>query len=127
MKTHAEALSQWVSDEIEFVVGKCHTTFTRETFTKIVDAINRGQMQCRFHSNGAETVFSCDAWAELRAAILLRNKAITTAFLCRCDSFREAALVLNPPDTLLLAQKRAQEWHGQTTATDIESLCPKIG
>lgn len=116
MKTHDEALTQWVSDEIEFLIGKCHDTYTREVFTKIVDAINSGATECRFHNKNCDTLLTLANWAELRAALLMRNQVLTTAFLCRFDSFLEAAFAIDPPDTLAFVNKKANGWYGPPTS-----------
>jgi hypothetical protein len=116
MKTYEEALTQWVSDEIEFLVGKCRSTYTREAFTKIVDAINRGDAECKFDNRNCTTLLTHRNWGELRAALLLRNEVLTTAFLCRFDSFLEAAFAINPPDTLAFVNKKAAGWYGPPTS-----------
>lgn len=116
MKTYDEALTQWVSDEIEFIIGKCRSTYTREVFTKIVDAINKGDEECRFHNNNCDTLLTLGNWRELQAAMRRWNVVLTTAFLCRCESFLEAAFIIDPPDTLLLIQERQKAWALETSA-----------
>lgn len=116
MKTYDEALTQWVSDEIEFGFGTSRVLFTRDALTKIVNAINRGDPDCRVRIRETEHLYTLSTWSELRAALLLRNEVLTTDFLCRFDSFLEAAFAINPPDTLAFVNKKANGWYGPPTS-----------
>ena len=108
VKTHEEALAQWVSDEIDFFIGNSYNKLTRSVLTRIVEAINAGEPEFRVRYNNAEHLLTCSLWGELRTALRKHNQVLTTAFLCHYESFIEAAFAVDPPDTLLLIQKQQQ-------------------
>jgi hypothetical protein len=56
------------------------------------------------------------SWCELRAALQKHNQVLTTAFLCRFDSFLEAAFAVDPPDTLMQIQERSKDWADGTSS-----------
>lgn len=126
MKTHAETLTQWVSDKIEFGFGTSRILFTRDALEKVVHAINRRDTECTVWIRGVQHLYTNASWAQLLGALLLRNEVLTTAFLCRFDSFLEAAFAINPPDTLAYVNKQANGWYGHPTSA-LAAECQKIG
>lgn len=116
VKTHEEALSQWVSDEIEFLVGASRNKFQRAAFEKIVKAINEDLESCHVYHNNIDHLMTRASWCELKTALRKHNQVLTTAFLCHFESFIEAAFAVDPPDTLLMIQERQKDWSSLTSA-----------